>query len=54
MPNGCRRDSVSEKAELAEAIRPVGIEPDLRAVVDVLGQSAVAGMRDDEAPSVLP
>jgi hypothetical protein len=46
--------SVSEEAESPEAIRPGGIEPDLHGVVDVLDQAAVAGVRDDEALSVLP
>lgn len=47
------RRLVAEEAEPPEAIRPGGIEPDLRAAVDVLDQGAVARVRDDEALGVL-
>jgi hypothetical protein len=39
------RRSVSEEAEPPEAIRPVEIEPHLRAVVDVLDQGAARRLR---------
>lgn len=42
------RQSVSEEAEPPETVWVGGIEPDLRAVVDVLDQGAVAGVRHDE------